>query len=246
MNDSELTESDSLERRLERLVDGELAADDYRALLKSLDVEPDGWRRCALAFLESQALARELGALGRAQELPPASTLPLKPAAQARELRPPHQTAIATNPPRPRRWSSPGLQLLAVAASFVAALSLGIVAPRFFSPRPKEPTIAGNLQQPDPRQEVLRPLGGVRLVMDGGDGQPVEAGHVPVYDASGNLDELLTVEPATMAPELIDLFRRHGFEVQHQPQLVPAPLEDGRQLIVPVDGYQITPVGRRY
>ena len=39
----------------DRLVDGELTADERRALLASLDSRPDGWRRCALAFLEAQA-----------------------------------------------------------------------------------------------------------------------------------------------------------------------------------------------
>ena len=45
---------------LDRLVDGEL--DDRRraALLAGLEVEPNGWRRCALAFLEAQAWQRAL------------------------------------------------------------------------------------------------------------------------------------------------------------------------------------------
>jgi hypothetical protein len=246
MNEFDSQQTQALERRLARLVDGELTGDEYRALLKALEDEPEGWRRCALAFLESQALARDLGALGHFLELPLEVPNAHKPAAQAREMRPAHQTPSVTNQRPTRRFPFHGLHVLAIAASFVTALSLGIVAPRFFSPRLQEPSVAGNFQQPDARHEVLRPLGGVRLVMDGSDGQPIEAGHVPVYDATGNLDELLTSQQAEMAPELIELFRRHGFEIQHQPQFVPAPLEDGRQLIVPVDGYQITPVGRRY
>src|SRR5262249_42904345 len=38
-----------------RLVDGELANDERSELLRRLESEPDGWRRCALAFLEAQA-----------------------------------------------------------------------------------------------------------------------------------------------------------------------------------------------
>ncbi len=45
---------------LDRLVDGELPADERRALLQSLDSRPDGWRRCALAFLEAQSWRSEL------------------------------------------------------------------------------------------------------------------------------------------------------------------------------------------
>src|SRR5262245_42409424 len=45
---------------LERLVDGELTEDAQRQLLLCMDVQPDAWRRCALAFVEAQALRRDL------------------------------------------------------------------------------------------------------------------------------------------------------------------------------------------
>lgn len=47
---------------IDRLVDGELAGAARRELLLRLDAEPDGWRRCALAFLESQSLGEALKA----------------------------------------------------------------------------------------------------------------------------------------------------------------------------------------
>ena len=40
---------------LDRLVDGELSPDEYRQVLQILEQRPDAWKRCALAFLESQA-----------------------------------------------------------------------------------------------------------------------------------------------------------------------------------------------
>ena len=45
---------------LERLVDGELQDDEYRQVLARIDDSPDQWRRLAMAFLENQALSREL------------------------------------------------------------------------------------------------------------------------------------------------------------------------------------------
>lgn len=39
---------------LDRLVDGELSERDRSALLRALDREPNGWKRCAIAFLEAQ------------------------------------------------------------------------------------------------------------------------------------------------------------------------------------------------
>ena len=46
---------DALEAAIDRLVADDLDADARRALLLQLDAHPDGWRRCALAFLEDQA-----------------------------------------------------------------------------------------------------------------------------------------------------------------------------------------------
>src|SRR5438132_8057875 len=55
--------------RFDRLVDGEMTLDEYQALLASLDDEPGGWRRCALAFLEGQALKFELNGVLRGLDL---------------------------------------------------------------------------------------------------------------------------------------------------------------------------------
>ena len=48
---------------LDRLVDGRLEESAYRELLCQIDADPDGWKQCALAFLEHQALEKELTAL---------------------------------------------------------------------------------------------------------------------------------------------------------------------------------------
>lgn len=48
---------------LDRLVDNELSREEYRHVLTLLEEKPEGWRKLALAFLESQALTRELDAL---------------------------------------------------------------------------------------------------------------------------------------------------------------------------------------
>jgi anti-sigma factor RsiW len=48
---------------IDALVDGELSEADRRALLLQLENDPDGWRRCALAFLEDQAFRRALAGM---------------------------------------------------------------------------------------------------------------------------------------------------------------------------------------
>jgi hypothetical protein len=47
-----------------RLVDGVLSEDEYRQMLVKLEMRPELWRDCALAFLEDQALKKALAGLG--------------------------------------------------------------------------------------------------------------------------------------------------------------------------------------
>lgn len=50
----------TLDALLDRLVDDELADPERQHLLNRLDTEADGWRRCALRFLEAQVLRRAI------------------------------------------------------------------------------------------------------------------------------------------------------------------------------------------
>ena len=243
MNDREF------ETQLQRLTDGELSGDQYRRLLASLDDEPAGWRRCALAFLETQALGQDLPLVRRSLETTTATATP-----------PPVQ-------PAPSRSLS-HVSWLAIAASFLFAFSLGLIAPRFFTPQffteqMQDSFATGNFpssaaKQPFENVTTLRPasfdpqslrnIGNLQLVVD--NAEPDQVRQVPVYETGSNFDAALTssfqgaVPP--IGPELIDLLRGHGYDVRHEQQYVPATLEDGRQMIVPLDGYQITPVSRRY
>ncbi len=67
---------------IDRLVDGELDPESRRALLLRLDAAPEGWRRCALAFLEAQ----EFGLAARAwtgEHAGPSSKAPARRTAHA-------------------------------------------------------------------------------------------------------------------------------------------------------------------
>ena len=48
---------------IDELVAGNLNGEQYRRVLLALENQPDGWKDCALAFLQEQALTRELKAL---------------------------------------------------------------------------------------------------------------------------------------------------------------------------------------
>jgi anti-sigma factor RsiW len=93
-------------RLLDRLVDGELPDGERRELLLRLENEPDGWRRCALAFLEAQTWREAFRA--------PVATAPTPP-------------VVPDGPSRkPRSWR-PVAVLTGLAASLAAAFALGWV-----------------------------------------------------------------------------------------------------------------------
>jgi hypothetical protein len=105
MNDVE----NDLQLLLDRLVDGDLQGDEYRRLLLDLEKQPDGWRQCALAFLQAQALRREF----QSQRQPHVVQRPL----------------AATQPLASRRRRLVEL-LLAAAAGILIALPVGLLFPR--------------------------------------------------------------------------------------------------------------------
>src|SRR5437762_5178245 len=71
------------DRLIDRLVDGELPNVERRQLLLQLESEPDGWRRCALAFLEAQTWREAFGPLAAtAQAKPPAAATSRAPMAK--------------------------------------------------------------------------------------------------------------------------------------------------------------------
>jgi hypothetical protein len=225
---------------IERLVEGRLSGDEYRDLLKSLEEEPGAWRRCALAFLEEQALAREFGEIRRGIDAPIS-----------------HPTQVE----KKRQWDSqPATMLLTLIASVTVALFVGWSLHRAVSKIPQDAGFAGNIKdQPalgigdgshgsGPRHESWRPVGSVRLVLGGGDASGAdEMQQVPVYEVADGVEDFLEAEdrPA-LGPEVVELMRQRGYDVVREQQYFPAALDDGRQLIVPVDNYRITPVSRTY
>ena len=226
-------------KQIERLVDGELSPEEYRALLTALDEEPTEWRHCALAFLESQALGQELPQLRRSIDIARPDNVAGKSVTRADV-----------------KWDHVRM-LLAVAASFVVALGLGLAAPSLYR-LVKENHAGGNVNKQRPvllvedfpdegaPQEERRYLGDVNVLVDGSAEGSEAAGRVPVYEVGPDVARYLASEAPALGPEMIELLRQHGYDVRHDQQLFPAPLDDGRQIIVPVEGYQITPVSRSY
>jgi hypothetical protein len=225
------------DRRLDRLVDGELDERDRRALLVQLEQEPEGWRRCALAFLESQCWRKELGAV-----VPPAACQPAAP-----------------RPPRRNTWLRRLATPLAMAASFLAALLLGMQVRQTWHGGPSGPGPATDQLAARDRAKIDIPRQGppagpeepftspwqmVALsAPDGPDGDR-QTIRLPAV-VRDQLDERwMESFPAAVPADVLRSLERTGHQVQQRRGLLPVQMKDGRQLVVPVDQVEVRFVGR--
>jgi hypothetical protein len=217
----------------DRLVDGELSASERQRLLESLDSLPEGWRRCAIAFLEAQSWGDDLRHLVR-QPVQTIDTNKTPPAARTRS---------------DRTSMRPAATWFAVAASLLIGFSLALML------RNDRVPIA-NVSVDPPRNEqfaenVPPPSAQKPNAADGNDamtlwvrdesGQPQRL-RVPLLDAS-TLDRELGVEfqsglPADVRSRLQD----RGYDVESKRRYAPIWLENGHRMIVPVEDTKIVPV----
>ncbi len=141
---------------LDRLVDGELSEAAYRQTLDRLDETPDGWRRCAISFLEQQALRRELMQLLKCGERlnslddPELDEAGLEPITEADELH------FATTRPDWDGWfRKPWVRWTSALAVGILAFIGGLSLRPFGSlDSARNPNIAQNQRQNDQRNAV--------------------------------------------------------------------------------------------
>jgi hypothetical protein len=226
MNDNQPLNEDIL---LDRLVDGELTGNERRQLLESFDKRPEGWRRCALAFLEAQSWREEMGQVARGV---------------ASETNAPKSPASSVTPSRKSSWSSIATWL-AMAASLLLAFGLGVmhrergesVASTSANPAGQ---VAMSPNSPLPPKSTS-PSDAVTFFVkdDGGRMQPVR---VPLVDAN-TLDKELGMTFQTGVPDDVrNQLKDNGYAVKSKRQYAPLWLENGRPMILPVEDTNIVPV----
>jgi hypothetical protein len=230
------------DQRLDLLVDGELSEADRRALLLQLDHVPDGWRRCALAFLQAQCWKQELGPIARSAE---------SGAAQPGQGRGPR-----------RKWPAYLGTLLAMAASFLLALMVGqkIEWGRGKTNRQPSPDSMAMTVQPAPQPlPFARPAPDMRRPLVPGQGRAQMVTFTVPQGPEGRLESfrLPAVErnsldrkwleggfPAAVPVEVLRELRQSGHAIEAHRELVPIDLNDGRRLVVPVDQVDVQFIGR--
>ncbi len=209
---------------IDRLVDGELDPAGRRDLLWNLESSPDGWRRCALAFLEDQAWRAALAG-SRAAEV----------------VRPP---AVVPKPEPRRRWARAGRAL--VASAVAASFAVGFAAGGASKVRPVAPVVAETPVEevkpaPEVVEEAIRRVGYLELVDRSAGESPPQ--RVPILAGPG-LDEEWLREQVPSVPDYVRArWERQGYQVEERRRLVPVALEDGRRVSIPIDEVALEYVG---
>ncbi len=233
---------------IDRIVDGEITPDELRAAVDRLERDPDGWKRCALAFLESQVLNESFRTLGQAQTNDVGGpAIPLRPAS-------PRHTRY--------RW----LRTVAAAVVVGAAFAIGWLGhgTRMGSPAQDSLVRGSGLAQRSPMNEpsgsehalpaddspaedrvspssdpnqMFRTVGTIRF---GPESAPAE---VPVLAGPGITPDWLAQQPPPVSEYGQVVLARQGYQVEQQRRFITAVLADGRRVAIPVDHVEIQYTG---
>lgn len=247
---------------LEMLVDGELTEADRRQVLLALEDVPQGWRRCALAFLEVQCMRDSMRSMTQETTTKPQAA----------------RSAGSRSVPG-GLWGT----LAAMAACFLIALGLGFVWHGALNRGISDPTssqLAGSNTEkevsktkphdsgsipasdfpdngppwddpdrnlPESRFADSRPGSWqvVTVPVSSGPDGTAESIRIPAVERD-RLDERWTrgFPRATLPGDILEALQQSGHRVQrHRQFLHPVPLDDGRQLVVPVDEVEVRYVG---
>jgi hypothetical protein len=238
---------------LDRIVDGGLTPDQLREALDRLGREPDGWKRCALAFLEAQCWSESFRSMADASP------------ALARGFTPTSRPAPSPSPSS--RWATTRTRMAVAAGVAAISFALGWAAhpartplagqgpplPLASGDRAPVPGVVTTDDLPDavegpsgpklddsPSPLLAPPIVTVgRVRVSPTEGAPA----VPIIGRSGIDEQWVRSQPPTITEHQMALLEQHGYHVDRRRRLVTATLRDGRRVTVPVDRFQVRYTG---
>jgi len=221
--------NDNDEAMFDRLVDGELSEIERKGLLSSLDDRADGWRRCALAFLEAQSWRQQMRQFVEAPFEKPAQQPPVALAAGWLHRRGVSWLSLAA-----------GLLLAFTAGWWVRSPGLGGDTSRQLA----DVAVEENVSPEDIARDVS-PDDVVTLLVRDDEGKP-QRFHVPLVDSAG-LDDQLGTMLTSLPPGYRDDLQERGYDLRGRRRYAPLYFEQNDQLVpmvVPVDDAYVVPVSR--
>lgn len=230
--------NENVDYLIDLLVDGELRGAERSYLLTAIDDEPDAWRRCALAFLEERELKDGIGRLARGDD---GEEEPVETGGR-QIVRIPGWTRIA-----------------AAAAVLAAAFMLGTFFSGLMNGEPPERVqpggvaeSSGNAGAGTPAKHRATPAGSDAAMDDSPAEQPgarpawelvtgTDRRPLPILEADRVDETLFASLPDPIPASVIRSLRERGHTVRRQRELMPYRLDDGTELVIPVDSYDIKP-----
>jgi hypothetical protein len=223
----------SLQRDIDRLVGGDMTKAESRQLVARLDADPDGWKQCALAYLEAQSWR------GAFESMVACET----------EAAP--QSVKATRTLRASR------SLMATAAAVVVAFVAGLGAMAAWQARSTDRTPTHDIAR-DTHPPASGPRKGTATMqVDSKDDDPLLLGVVNIT-SNGETEaafplvttkdkELVSIELTSNQLSDYDrqLWQRRGYRIEQYRKLVSVALADGSRFRFPVDWVQYRYVGER-
>jgi hypothetical protein len=239
---------------IDRIVDGELTPAELSAAVDRLDREPDGWKHCALAFLEAQCWRESLRDIGEPTRCPVDSEVATIPLA-----------AMPTSQ-KPGRWLRRAIVAATVAASFVLGWAghtwRPLIAPGHSAPGLTRPIAARQSRDSEasPLVDPTRPLRTnseqrredflppnpsetvreVARLLVSSDNAKAE---VPILAGPGINAEWVRNQPPPVSEREEAILQRLGYQVDQRRRLITTTLADGRRVTVPIDQVQIRYTG---
>jgi hypothetical protein len=217
-------------RLLDRLVDGELAAGERAAVLAALDAEPDGWRRCAVAFLEAQAWRGALRGESHVNAVDAAADATVRPIRIAR-----------------RGGVAAGLAAAFVVAFLAGFLARGSSGNQSTSETPGHAPFAARTTQASPSPTATLPAPpparprGLLTESTGAESRV----RLPLLTAGADSNSNTLRQPSALPEYVRRQLERQGYQVEGDRQVVSVALEDGRSVAVPVERLKYRYVGYR-
>jgi hypothetical protein len=252
--------ADDANRWLDRLTDGELNPDEQRRLLAALETFPDGWRRCALTFVEAQTLRAEFRHMTTADELAASNR------GQQKQSIPAQQSTRQNSIQPLTRW-------LAIAASLLIAFTLGIAARGWWpaaalpdhaeqmaTTQPVQPTVAPpekalatNENQITENSDQTTPATAnptsakwqaLKVTIPTADGQGEQTVEVPLVAADEQkMKSMLEKQEPLLSDVALQALQSTGHEVEQRRTYYPVQLADGTQAILPMDYVEVRDTG---
>jgi hypothetical protein len=220
----------------DRIVDGDLSPAELRVAFDRLEREPDGWKRCALAFLEAQCWRESFRTMD--------------------------SQASASSPSTGQRPILRGLAMAAGVATVAFMLGWRAHPERAGSSRAAAPQVLAAVGQPptghpaptvDPPPSIVdrRPdrsappegtppatvIGRLKVL-------PVDSARVvPVVARPMIEGPPVTDQPPPITEHQRALLEQRGYQVDRRRRLITARLADGRRVTVPVEQIQLRYTG---